>query len=167
METQAAYPNLPDPAEAAASARRAQVLVYTRGPATPRWLLVATGLWATLYTASFAAGDWVQIGAQLVGAALIGAFVAYQQKRRGVLVSMSTAPSPIKSAYRWWLLVYGLLVAAVVVVFIAVNWWVASLLAGVALPLVTWDYERRYAIAGRQAEAEAGIESAAEPGAGE
>ncbi len=164
METQAAYPGLPDPAEAAAAARRAQVLVYTRCPATPRWLLAATGVWAAVFTASFAAGDWVQIGTCLIHAALVGAFVGYQKKRRGVLVSMSAAPSPIKSAYRWWLLAYGLLVAAVVVVFVAVNWWAASLLAGIALPLATWDHEQRYASAARRAETEAGIAPAVASG---
>ncbi len=167
METQAAYPSPPDPTEAAAAARRAQVLVHTRYPSAGRWYPPAAGLWAAAFIAAYALPSIAFVAAAVALVGLAGAWAGYYVNKRGVHPSMSTAPTAIKRAFLGLLAIYAVGVALTYVVFQHVGWWAGALVGGIGFGLIVWDYERRYAIAARRAEAEAGVEPAAEPGAGE
>ncbi len=155
------------PLDAVAAAQRAQVLVHTRypdpGPAFP----LVMGLGVAGWVSAYALPIWGRLpvwGALLVGLAL---YLRHYIDRRGVVPSMSTAPSPIKSAFTTFLAVYALVLVLTAAGYLLVGWWAGAAVGGIGVALVAWDYERRYAIAARQAEAEAGIEPAADSGAGE
>lgn len=144
----------PDPL---AELRRAELLAHTRYPRLGPWYPVLTGLVVGLWVAGFALPRAAQI-ALWVGLAIVsGLAVGLYQRARGVQPDPRKAPGPIRGEMVRFAIGYVLFMVAVVVFWQILPWWVVAVAAAVSAVVCTSIYERRYAAAARQAEADAGI----------
>ncbi|WP_327637411.1 hypothetical protein OHB24_03185 [Kribbella sp. NBC_00482] len=134
---------------------RAEAAPYVSYPKTPWWYPPVVGLWAAALIGAFA--SWRDSSALFFTAlaVLIGlevAFLTWMQRRHGAMPFPGRGRPPREIGRLWnrYFVAVG-----VVVVIVALAWWLAGVLAAAptAFVLATaglWYYERRYAVIAAQ-----------------
>ncbi|TCC10350.1 hypothetical protein [Kribbella soli] len=134
---------------------RAEAAPYVSYPKTPWWYPPVVGLWAAALIGAFA---WWRDNSALfltALAVLLGlevAFLTWMQRRHGAMPFPGRGRPP-REIGRLWKRYF--LTAPVVVVIVALVWWLVGVgsAAATAFVLVTvglWYYERRYAVTAAQ-----------------
>ncbi|GAA5141147.1 hypothetical protein GCM10023340_02360 [Nocardioides marinquilinus] len=156
MESERDMLETPDRDEIAAALRedeRAAAAPWIDYPPTPAWYPVAGGLWFGAWAWIITADQWWSTLLLIPMVLLLGVYVGWYRRRRGTTPRWTGAPREINRAL--WvfagiaaaLVVGGLLLDLLVGRWPMIAWVAVGVAAGLAL------YERRYAVAARQARA--------------
>ncbi len=136
---------------------QAEVLTHTRYPRLGAWYPPLAGVVVGAWIAGFALPIWAQLPLWGVMLVLVGIAIRLYMNRRGVLPNPSQAPKLIRREMTIFLIAYALFIGAIFGLWFVTTWWVTSIFAAVVSTIGIAVYERRYDLAARQSETDAGI----------
>ena len=143
--------------------RRSQIAAFTRYPRLGPWYPPVCGLVAGLWVTFLGLGShWLAIGGLVLNLVTILGARAYT-RRRGVAPRLGQAPPAIRRAMTWFVVTLAAVIGVVVVVYRAVSWPAAAVVAFVAVTAFIAVYEEAYARAAAHDERDSGLFGRAAP----
>ena len=146
-----------DPSASLDELRRAELLTHTRYPRLGSWYPPTVGAVAAVWTAGYAAPDGFDVAIAGVCAIAVALGAGAYVRKRGVSPSMRKAPPEIRRVFISYVFAAFAFVAVCALLFNFATWWIAGTFAFVAATAGVSYYERSYASAAHDAEANSGL----------